>query len=49
MTTTQANDILDNQIEEMQRLTEAKEAATRDIDAVREELASTAKEVRHVL
>jgi hypothetical protein len=48
MTSTQADVILNEQIEEMQRLTEAKESTGRRIEIVRDEMARTAKEVQRL-
>jgi len=45
MTVAQANDILDNQTEEMQRLMEEQGDVTRQTERVRENVAMTAKDV----
>ena len=45
MTITQANDILDNQTDEMQRLMEEQSEVARQTEHVRENVAKTAKEV----
>jgi hypothetical protein len=45
MTTDEANDLLDNQITEIQALSEAKEETAQRIELVSDEMTRTAKEV----
>lgn len=49
MTTTQANTILDDQLVQMQQLTDDAEAAEKQTETARAELSKTAKEVRPAL